>query len=88
MPRRDSTLLALLRRHIATAHRLSRDGKACERPLTESDTLIFEGGFQTLSIRYIRRDHLHHRTGKSWSVRFATDKPKPEELYDWLASLR
>jgi hypothetical protein len=87
MPRRDRTLLTLLRRHIASAQRLLRDGKACERSLTESDTLIFEGGFQTLSIRYIRRDD-PYQAGKSWSVRFATDRPKPEELYDWLASLK
>jgi len=26
----------------------------------------------------VRRDDAH----KSWSVRFSTDKPKPEELYD------
>lgn len=87
MPQRDATLLTLLRRHIASAQRLLRDRKACERSLTESDTLIFEGGFQTLSVRYIRRDD-PHKTGKSWSVRFSTDRPRPEELYDWLATLK
>ncbi len=55
--------------------------------MTETDSLIFEGGFQTLSVRYVRRSD-GNTTGKSWSVRFSTDKPKPEELYDWLASLR
>jgi hypothetical protein len=77
----------MLRHHLASAQRLLRDGKACERSLTEIDTLIFEGGVQTLSVRYIRRDDPHN-AGKSWSVRFSTDKPKPEELYDWLATLK
>jgi hypothetical protein len=87
MPRRDPALLTILRRQIASARRLLRDGNSCERSLTENDTLIFEGGFQTLSVRYLRRDD-PHKTGKSWSVRFSTDKPKPEELYDWLATLK
>jgi hypothetical protein len=87
MPRRDATLLTVLRRHIASAQRLLQDERACERSLTENDTLIFEGGFQTLTVRYIRRDD-PRETGKSWSVRFSTDKPKPEELYDWLATLK
>jgi hypothetical protein len=87
MSRRDATLLALLRRHIASARRLLQDGKACERSLTESDTLIFEWGFQTLSVRYVRRDDAH-KIHRSWSVRFSTDRPKPEEFYDWLAILK
>ena len=86
MPERDCALLALLRRHITTARRLLRDSNACERSLTENDMLIFRGGFQTLSVRYVRRDDAH-KICKSWSVRFTTDKPKPEELYDCLASL-
>jgi hypothetical protein len=87
MPRRDATLLTLLRRHITTAHRLLQDSNTCERSLSENDTLIFQGGFQALSVRYVRRDDAH-ATAKSWSVRFSTDKPKPEEVYDWLASLK
>jgi hypothetical protein len=76
-------LLTLLRRQINNAQRL--DGKACERSLTESDTLIVQAGFETLSVRYIRRDDAH-KVRKSWAVRFSTAKPKPEELYDWLAT--
>jgi hypothetical protein len=87
MAKRDAALLSILRREITSASRAYLDGKACERPLTENDTLIFEGGFQTLTVRYLRRDD-PHKTGKSWSVRFSTDKPKPEELYDWLATLK
>ena len=87
MPQRDATLLTQLRPHIASARRLLQDSNACERALTENDTLIFEGGFQTLSVRYVRRDD-PHKTGRSWSVRFSTDKPRPEELYDWLATLK
>jgi hypothetical protein len=87
MPQRDATLLTLLRRHLASARRLLQDSNACERSLTENDTLIFEGGLQTLSVRYVRRDDAH-KIRKSWSVRFSTDKPKPEELYDWLATLK
>jgi hypothetical protein len=86
MSQRDATLLTLLHRHIASAQRLLRDGKACERSLTESDTLIFQGGFQTLTVRYIRRDRAHK--GRSWAVTFSNDKPKPEVVYDWLATLK
>jgi hypothetical protein len=89
MPRRDPALLKLLRRQIASARRLySRDGKACdERSLTATDALIIQPGFDTLRVRYIRRDDAQH-VRKSWSVRFSTAEPKPEELYDWLASLK
>ncbi len=83
MPVRDPDVLSLLRRQIARARRLSSDGQACERPLTESDTLIVQAGCSTVSVRYIRHDAAH-KVRKSWSVRFSTDKPKPEELYDWL----
>jgi hypothetical protein len=79
--------LTLLRRHLASARRVLRDSKGCERSLTENDTLIFEGGLQTLSVRYVRRDGAH-KIRKSWSVTFSNDKPKPEELYDWLATLK
>jgi hypothetical protein len=48
---------------------------------------MLQKGFQTLSVRYLRRDDAH-KIRKSWSVRFSTDKPKPEELYDWLATLK
>ena len=85
MPKRDPDLLTLLRRHINNARRL--DGKACERSLTGSDTLIVQAGFETLSVRYIRRDDAQ-QVRKSWSVRFSDSTPKPEELYDWLAGLK
>jgi len=56
--------------------------------VTGSDTLIVQAGFETLSVRYVRRDDAH-KVGKSWAaVRFSTAKPKPEELYDWLVSLK
>jgi hypothetical protein len=77
----------LLRRHIASAHRLLQESNSCERSLSENDTLIFQGGFQTPTVRYVRRDDAH-KIGKSWSVRFSTTKPRPEELYDWLATLK
>ena len=35
----------------------------------------------------VRRDDAHE-VRKSWAVRFSTAKPKPEELYDWLATLK
>jgi hypothetical protein len=85
MPQRDPALLAMLRRQIAHARR--RDGKVYERSLTETDTLIVQAGIQTLSVRYIRRDDAQ-QVRRSWHVRFSTDRPKPEELYDWLASLK
>ena len=87
MPDRDPDVLTLLRRQIANARRLYADGKACERSLTDTDTLIVRAGFDTLSVRYIRHDDAH-KVRKSWAVRFSTATPKPEELYDWLASLK
>jgi hypothetical protein len=87
MPRRDATLVTLLRHHFTSTHRLLQNGNTCERALTENDTPVFQGGFQTLTVRYLRRDG-DHKTGKSWSVRFSTDRPKSEELYDWLATLK
>jgi uncharacterized protein (DUF934 family) len=88
MPRRDPALLKLLRRQIAGARRLySRDGKACGGSLTGTDSLILQAGFDTLSVRYIRRDE-SHKAAKSWSVRFSTAEPEPEELYAWLATLK
>jgi hypothetical protein len=87
MPERDADVLSLLRRQIANARRLYADGKACERSLTESDTLVVKAGFDTLSVRFIRYDDAH-KVRKSWAVRFSTAKPKAEELYDWLASLK
>jgi hypothetical protein len=57
MPKRDSALLSLLRREIASARRLYlQDGSACERPLTETDVLVFQPAFQSTTVRYIRRD--------------------------------
>ena len=64
-----------------------RDGKACERFLTENDTLILKPGVQTLTVRYLRSDEAH-KSRKSRSVTFSTVKPKAEELYDWLATLK
>ena len=81
-------MLTILRREIASAHRLYlQDGSACERSLTETDTMIFQPGLQSLTVRYIRRDGAQ-RAGKSWSVRFYTDRPTPEQVYDWLATLK
>lgn len=85
MPRRDLALLKLLQRQIDSARRL--DGEAHDGSLTGTDALILQAGFDTLSVRYIRRDDAHN-VRKSWAVRFSTAKPKPEELYDWLASLK
>jgi hypothetical protein len=85
MPQRDPALLKLLRRQIASARRL--DGKAHDGSLTGTDALILQAGFDTLSVRYIRRDDAQ-QVRKSWSARFSTAKPKPEELYDWLVSLK
>jgi hypothetical protein len=85
MPRRDPALLKLLRRQIASARRL--DGNAFDGSLTGTDALILQAGVETLSVRYIRRDDVHG-VRKSWAVRFSTARPEPEELYDWLASLK
>jgi hypothetical protein len=87
MPARDPEVLSLLRRQIAAARRLYADGKPGERSLTETDRLVIQAGIQTLSVRYIRRDDAHG-VRKSWAVRFSTAKPKPEEVYDWLATLK
>jgi hypothetical protein len=88
MPKRDSALLSILRREIASAHRVYlQDGSACERSLTETDVLVFLPAFQSMTVRYIRRDGAQ-RAGRSWSTRFYTDRPTPEALYDWLASLK
>jgi len=89
MPRRDPALLKMLRLQIANARRLYlRDSKDCdERSLTGTDALVLRAGCDVMAVRYIRRDDAHG-VRKSWSVRFSTAKPKAEELYDWLASLR
>ncbi len=75
MAQRDPAILTMLRRQNAAARRLYSDGKPCERTLTETDTLIVQASFDTLSVRYIRRGKAQG-FGKSWSVKFATDKPK------------
>jgi hypothetical protein len=84
MRRRDPALLKLLRLQIAKARRLdSQEGNAQDGSLTGSDASILQAGFDTLSVRSIRRDDAQ-QARKTWAVRFSTPEPKP----DWLVSLR
>lgn len=82
----QAAILKRLRSQIARARRIyATVGTGADaQTFTGTDSLILQAGFATMTARYIC---LLGNARRSWTVRFATDRPAPDEVLRWLAGL-
>jgi hypothetical protein len=94
MARRNPTLLKRLRLQLNGARRVySQRGETGpqkngfeERPWRGDDALILRYGFERVDVRYILREAESRKVRRTWTV--VLTSTRPEELYDWLTTLR